>query len=70
MVVEEKKVKIIKEVCLKETWKVALNKWIDTDDLENNKYKDFIEDIIKYYKLEKCHEIKVVPEGKQIKKDQ
>ena len=47
---------------------VALNKWIDTNTIENNKYKSFIEDIIKYYKLEKCQKIVVVPEGKSNKR--
>ena len=47
---------------------VALNKWIDTNTIENNKYKSFLEDIIKYYKLEKCQKIIVVPEGKSNKK--
>ena len=47
---------------------VALNKWIDTNTIENNKYKSFIEDIIKYYKLDKCQKIIVVPEGKSNKK--
>ena len=47
---------------------VALNKWIDTNTIENNKYKSFLEDIIKYYKLEKCQKIVVIPEGKSNKK--
>ena len=47
----------------------ALNDWIENpDDLSNNKYKDFIYDIVKHYKLEKCDEIKVVSEGRQNKK--
>ena len=46
-----------------------LNDWIENpDDLSNNKYKDFIYDIVKHYKLEKCDEIKVVSEGRQNKK--
>ena len=47
---------------------VALNKWIDTNTIDNNKYKSFLEDIIKYYKLEKCQKIVVIPEGKSNKK--
>ena len=47
----------------------ALNDWIENpDDLSNNKYKDFIYDIVKHYNLEKCDEIKVVSEGRQNKK--
>ena len=47
----------------------ALNDWIENkDDLSNNKYKDFIYDLVKHYKLDKCNEIKVVSEGKQNKK--
>ena len=47
----------------------ALNDWIENkDDLSNNKYKDFIYDLVKHYKLEKCNEIKVVSEGRQNKK--
>ena len=47
---------------------VALNKWIDTNTIESNKYKSFLEDIIKYYKLENCQKIVVIPEGKSNKK--
>ena len=47
----------------------ALNDWIENkDDLSNNKYKDFIYDLVKHYKLDKCNEIKVVSEGRQNKK--
>ena len=46
----------------------GINDWIETSELKNNKYKDFIYDIVKHYNLEKCDEIKVVSEGRQNKK--
>ena len=47
----------------------ALNDWIENpDQLSNNKYKDFIYDIVKYYKLQDCQKITVVSEGRQNKK--
>ena len=52
MAVEEKKGKNNQGSLFERDMEVALNKWIDTNTIENNKYKSFIEDIIKYYKLD------------------
>jgi len=47
----------------------GLNDWIENpDDLVNNKYRDFIYALVKYYKLEDCIAIRVISEGAENKK--
>ena len=46
----------------------GLNDWVEEGDYSNNTYKDFISDLIKFYKLEDCQIVQVVSEGTLNKK--
>ena len=44
------------------------NDWIETSELTNNKYRDFIYGLVKHYHLEDCIAVKVIAEGGENKK--
>jgi hypothetical protein len=46
----------------------SINDWIEnSDDLANNKYKDFIYGLVKHYHLEDCIAVRVIAEGAENK---
>tara|TARA_B100000614_G_scaffold144854_1_gene128866 strand:+ start:586 stop:1734 length:1149 start_codon:yes stop_codon:yes gene_type:complete len=46
----------------------GINDWIETSELKNNKYKDFIYGLVKHYHLEDCIAVRVIAEGGENKK--
>ena len=46
----------------------GLNDWIETSELTNNKYRDFIYGLVKHYHLEDCIAVRVIGEGGENKK--
>tara|TARA_B100000900_G_scaffold280104_1_gene239632 strand:- start:47 stop:1195 length:1149 start_codon:yes stop_codon:yes gene_type:complete len=46
----------------------GINDWIETSELANNKYKDFIFGLVKHYHLEDCIAVRVIAEGSENKK--
>jgi hypothetical protein len=46
----------------------GINDWIETSELANNKYKDFIYGLVKHYHLEDCIAVNVIAEGGENKK--
>ena len=46
----------------------GINDWIETSELANNKYKDFIFGLVKHYHLEDCIAVRVIAEGGENKK--
>ena len=46
----------------------GINDWIETSELTNNKYRDFIYGLVKHYHLEDCIAVKVIAEGGENKK--
>lgn len=46
----------------------GLNDWIETSELTNNKYRDFIYGLVKHYHLEDCIAVRVIAEGGENKK--
>ena len=46
----------------------GINDWIETSELANNKYKDFIYGLVKHYHLEDCIAVRVIAEGGENKK--
>ena len=46
----------------------GINDWIETSELTNNKYKDFIYGLVKHYHLEDCIAVRVIAEGGENKK--
>ena len=41
----------------------GINDWIETSELTNNKYRDFIYGLVKHYHLEDCIAVRVIAEG-------
>ena len=41
----------------------GINDWIETSELKNNKYRDFIYGLVKHYHLEDCIAVRVIAEG-------
>ena len=50
-----------------EQLEAGINDWIETGELANNKYKDFIYGLVKHYHLEDCIAIRVIAEGAENK---
>ena len=46
----------------------GINDWIETSELTNNKYRDFIYGLVKHYHLEDCIAVRVIAEGGENKK--
>lgn len=46
----------------------GINDWIETSELSNNKYRDFIYGLVKHYHLEDCIAVRVIAEGGENKK--
>ena len=46
----------------------GINDWIETGELTNNKYRDFIYGLVKHYHLEDCIAVRVIAEGGENKK--
>jgi len=46
----------------------GINDWIETSELTNNKYRDFIYGLVKHYHLEDCIAVRVIAEGSENKK--
>jgi len=46
----------------------GINDWIETSELANNKYRDFIYGLVKHYHLEDCIAVRVIAEGGENKK--
>ena len=46
----------------------GINDWIETSELTNNKYRDFIYGLVKHYHLEDCIAVRVIGEGGENKK--